>query len=101
MEIMYKVLQTKEFANWLSQIKDLSTYIRLSRRLDKARLGNLGDVKSLSGGLYEMREHFGAGWRMYFVKQENLIILMLGAGDKSTQPADIKNIRQIIKRLEE
>ena len=48
-----------------------------------------------------MREHFGAGWRMYFVKQENLIILMLGAGDKSTQAADIKNIRQIIKRLEE
>jgi len=87
--------------NWLSQIKDLPTYIRLSRRLDKARLGNLGDVKSLSGGLYEMREHFGAGWRMYFVKQENLIILMLGAGDKSTQAADIKNIRQIIKRLEE
>jgi putative addiction module killer protein len=48
---MYKVLETDDFLEWLSGLKDLSTRIRLARRLDKARLGNLGDVKALTDGV--------------------------------------------------
>ena len=85
----------------LSGLKDLSTRIRLARRLDKARLGNLGDVKALNDGVYEMREKFGPGWRMYYVVSGKTIIVMLGGGDKSSQSNDIKLVKKLAKLLED
>lgn len=58
---MYTIKLTPAFEEWLAGIKDKITLIRLARRLDKAQSGNLGDIKSLGGGLFEMREHFGLG----------------------------------------
>ena len=58
-------------------------------RLRKAQLGNLGDVKPVGEGVWEMREFFGPGWRMYYVKRGSVLIVMLGGGDKSSQSADI------------
>jgi putative addiction module killer protein len=65
------------------------TQRRLVTRLRKASLGNLGDVKPVGDGVFEMREHFGPGWRMYFIHRGDVLIVMLGGGDKSTQSADI------------
>lgn len=98
---MYKVLETNNFIEWFSNLKDLSTRIRLARRLDKARLGNLGDVKALTDGIYEMREKFGPGWRMYYVIRGKTIIVMLGGGDKSSQSNDIKMAKKFAKLLED
>ena len=64
-------------------------------RLRKVQLGNLGDVKSVGEGVFEMREHFGAGWRMYYVQRGNVLIVMLGGGDKSTQEADIISAKRL------
>ena len=50
---------------------------------------NLGDVKPVGGGVYEMHEHFGPGWRMYYARRGEVVVLMLGGGVKSTQAADI------------
>jgi len=58
---MLKVYETVNFRNWFSGTKDLSVRIRLARRLERARLGNLGDIKKLSQYLFEMREFFGKG----------------------------------------
>ena len=60
------------------------TRCRLTVRLRKASLGKLGGVKSLGTGVFEMREHFGPGWRMYYVQRGNVLIVMLGGSDKST-----------------
>ena len=98
---MYQVLETDNFLEWLGGLKDLSTRIRLARRLDKARLGNLGDVKALTHGVYEMREKFGPGWRMYYVVRGKTIIVMLGGGDKSSQSNDIKLVKKLAKLLED
>jgi len=98
---MYKVLETDNFLEWLGGLKDLSTRIRLVRRLDKARFGNLGDVKALTDGVYEMREKFGPGWRMYYVVSGKAIIVMLGGGDKSSQSSDIKAAKKLAKLLED
>jgi putative addiction module killer protein len=98
---MYKVLETDHFLEWLGGLKDLSTRIRLARRLDKARLGNLGDVKALTHGVYEMREKFGPGWRMYYVVKGKTIIVMLGGGDKCSQANDIKAAKKLAKLLED
>lgn len=98
---MFKVLETNNFHDWLVALKDLPTRIRLVRRLDKARRGNLGDVKHLSDGVYEMREKFGPGWRMYYLVRGKTIIVMLGGGDKSSQSNDIKAAKKIAKLLED
>ena len=95
------MLETPNFVKWLNGIKDITTQIRLTRRLDKAGRGNLGDVKTLADGLYDMREKFGPGWRMYYVKRGKTIIVMLGGGDKSSQSADIKDAKQLAGLLED
>jgi putative addiction module killer protein len=97
---MYTVKETPEFQDWLESIRDLKTKIRLAKRLVKVRNGILGDVEPVGDGVSEMREHFGPGWRMYFIKQGNVVIVMLGGGDKSSQSADIKAAKKILKTLE-
>ena len=87
--VVFTIRLTDEFAAWLSQIKDRLTKRRLQRRLEKAQLGNLGDVNPVGDGVIEMREFFGPGWRMYYVQRGKTLIVMLGGGDKSTQTADI------------
>ena len=74
---------------------------RLSVRLRKATLGNLGDVKPVGDGVYEMREHFGPGWRMYYAKRGETLIMMLGGGDKGSQENDIATAKQRNSMLEE
>ncbi len=86
---MYSIKPTPEFTAWLSGLKDGLTKRRLATRLRKATLGNLGDVEPVGAGVFEMREHFGPGWRMYYVQRGSVLIVMLGGGDKSTQSADI------------
>jgi putative addiction module killer protein len=48
-----------------------------------------------------MREHFGAGWRMYYVQRNQVVVVMLGGGCKSTQKADIKEVKKLLQSLED
>ena len=98
---MYTVKTLPEFDNWLNGLKDRMTKQRLSVRLRKATLGNLGDVKPVGDGVYEMREHFGPGWRMYCAKRGETLIMMLGGGDKGSQKNDIATARQRNSMLED
>jgi putative addiction module killer protein len=61
----------------------------------------LGDVEPVGEGVSEMREHFGAGWRMYYVMRGNEIVIMLGGGNKSSQSKDINTAKQRAKQLED
>ncbi|MCI5222915.1 MAG: type II toxin-antitoxin system RelE/ParE family toxin [Candidatus Electrothrix sp. AR4] len=98
---MFTVKTLPEFDAWLDGLKDRMTRLRLSRRLDKAQRGNLGDVKSVGGGVFEMREHFGPGWRMYYTQRGDTLILMLGGGSKRSQEADIAKAKQRETTLED
>ena len=98
---MLEIKRTAEFTDWLDRLKDRTTRIRLSRRLDRAAMGNLGDVKSVGEDVYEMREVFGPGWRMYYVRHGAMLVVMLGGGDKSTQSADIDAAKQLARTFEE
>lgn len=86
---MFTIKRTPEFDEWFDGLRDLTTRIRLAVRLDKAQRGILGDVKSVGDGVFEMREFFGPGWRMYYVQRGAVLIIMLGGGDKSSQARDI------------
>ncbi len=98
---MQIIKTTPEFDDWLAGLKDRVARTRLANRLDKVRRGQLGDVKSVGEGIFEMREHFGPGWRMYYVQKGSVLIVMLGGGDKSTQAADIVKAEKIAASLEE
>ena len=98
---MFTVIRTEAFATWLDGLKDRNTRIRLVRRLEKAQVGNLGDVKPVGEGVNEMREHFGPGWRMYYVQRGSVLIVMLGGGDKITQSRDIAAAKRLAATLEE
>lgn len=74
---------------------------RLVARLRKAQLGNLGDIAPVGGGVREMREHFGPGWRIYYVQRGAELIVLLGGGDKSSQSADITAAKRLAETLED
>ncbi|WP_018914792.1 type II toxin-antitoxin system RelE/ParE family toxin [Thiomonas sp. FB-6] len=97
----YTLKLTNEFSCWIRGLKDALTRQRLSKRLRKAQLGNLGDVESVGEGVFEMREHFGPGWRMYYVHRDQTLLVMLGGGEKSSQQTDIRRAIALAKSLED
>ena len=99
--MIYTVKRLEDFSDWLNGLKDGLTRQRLNKRLRKAQLGNLGDVAPVGECVYEMREHFGPGWRMYYAKRGDVFIVMLGGGDKSTQQADINRAIDLANSLED
>ncbi len=98
---MIEIKRTPEFDRWFNGLKDVTTKMRLVTRLKKVSRGNLGDVQSVGEGVSEMREHFGKGWRMYFVQRGSILVVMLGGGDKSTQARDIVKAIALSKTLED
>jgi len=97
---MFTIKRTDEFNDWLKGLRDGMTQRRLVKRLRKATLGNLGDVKTVGDGIFEMREHFGPGWRMYYIQRGSVLIIMLGGVDKSTQTADITKAVKLAATIE-
>ncbi len=98
---MFSIKRTNEFNDWLNGIRDGMTQRRLIKRLRKATLGNLGDAKPVGDGVFEMRENFGPGWRMYYIQRGSILIVMLGGGNKSTQAADIAKAVKLAAMIEE
>jgi putative addiction module killer protein len=97
---MLTVIQTENFQEWLDDLKDMRAQVRITTRLRMAELGNLGDWKSVGDGVSEMRVDVGPGYRLYFTRRQNVLIIMLAGGDKSTQSRDIKRAQQMLKNLE-
>ena len=73
---------------------------RVLARLDSARLGNLGDVRSVGGGVSEMRVDVGAGYRVYFTRRERVLIVLLCGGDKATRIKDIARAKRMVHAIE-
>ncbi len=97
---MFAVRQTQEFQDWLDGLKDFKAQLRIVARLRLAEAGNLGDWKPIGGEISEMRIAFGPGYRLYFTKRQNVLVVMLAGGDKSTQARDIKRAQKILQQLE-
>ena len=98
---MFVITRTDTFSNWLEGLKDRITRQRLNARLRKALLGNLGDVKPVGNGVFEMREQFGQGWRMYYVQRDVVLIMMLGGGEKASQTAGICKAVKVAATIED
>ena len=94
---MYKILETSNFSNWLTKLKDIQGKVSILRRIKRLNVGNFGDFKYLESNIYELRITTGPGYRVYYTKKEEKIILLLIGGDKSTQQKDIKKAKTILK----
>ena len=97
---MFTVRQTQEFQDWLDALRDIRAQVRIAARLRLAEAGNLGDWKPVGGDVSEMRVDVGPGYRLYFTRRGSILVVMLAAGDKSTQARDIKRAQRILKFLE-
>jgi putative addiction module killer protein len=97
---VYTVLQTDEFQAWLDELTDIRAQIRIAARLRLVEAGSLGDWASVGGLVSELRIDFGPGYRLYFTRRGNLLIVMLAGGDKSSQKRDIKRAQRIASSLE-
>lgn len=82
------------FKEWLCFLTDANAMARVQVRLDRLRMGNFGEVRSLGRGLSELRIDIGPGYRVYFIIERRRTILLLCGGDKATQPRDIRRARE-------
>ena len=98
---MKQILTTDTFDGWFAGLRDFRAKVRIQTRIDRASLGNFGDSEPVGEGVFEMREHFGPGWRMYYVQRGVTLIVMLGGGDKSKQAADIAHAVKLAATIEE
>lgn len=91
--------QTPQFLAWIKSIPDISTQVRLVRRIDRLTSGLMGDVKSVGGGVFELRESFGPGWRIYFSRLEAETLVLLWGGTKRNQASDIEVAKKLWRSL--
>lgn len=87
----------RPFDEWLDDLGDKATLARVAARLNRVALGNLGDVKSVGGGVNELRLAFGSGYRIYFAQDGDRIVLLLCGGDKGSQPRDIRAAKRYLE----
>ncbi len=82
------------------KLKDTKGKVSILRRIDRMKLGNFGDYKSVGNNISELRITIGPGYRVYYTQKGDEIIILLIAGDKSTQSDDIKKANKILKELD-
>jgi putative addiction module killer protein len=97
---MIEVRQTARFTTWLASLRDQRARARILKRLDRAKVGNLGDVAPVGEGVSEMRIFYGPGYRVYFVQRGETVIVLLCGGDKSTQNDDIATAKGLAKETD-
>jgi putative addiction module killer protein len=92
---MNEIKQTDDFRSWRKKLKDERLRGLIASRLDRLAFGHSGDVEPVGQGISELRIHYGPGYRIYFCKRGRTTIVLLCAGDKSTQTKDIKKAKRL------
>ena len=90
-----KIRKTQIFETWLTKIKDNKTQAIINMHVDRLSKGYSYDCKPIGKGISELRIHYSKGFRIYYKKQNQEIIILLCAGDKSTQEKDIQQAYKI------
>jgi putative addiction module killer protein len=96
---MIQIRQTDAFAAWFAGLRDHHARARIAVRIRRLSLGNPGDVKAVGGGVSEMRIDYGPGFRVYFVRRGDVVIVLLCGGDKRTQDRDIARAVELARAL--
>jgi putative addiction module killer protein len=97
--IMIEIRKTEVFAKWLDGLHDIRARARILVRIERLAAGNPGDVKSMGEGVSELRIDYGPGYRVYYKRQGQKVVILLTGGDKSTQAKDIKTALRLARNL--
>ena len=97
---MIEILQTEYYVKWFEKLKDRKARAKITIRIRRVSLGNLGDVKPVGEGISELRVDYGPGYRIYFTQKGNQLIILLVGGNKTTQANDIKKAKKIALEIE-
>lgn len=92
---MFELKQTGAFRNWWTKLKDERARGVIAARLDRLAYGLSGDVEPVGDGISELRIHYGPGYRVYFHRRGQLVIVLLCGGNKSTQAKDIRTAKRL------
>jgi len=98
---MFELKQTETFRKWRTKLKDERAKALIASRLDRLAYGHVGDVAPVGEGISELRIHYGPGYRIYFQRRGNTVIILLCGGDKGSQAADIKTARRLVDEWSE
>lgn len=82
------------FTEWLRGVRDGTTRGRIRRRITRVRLGNFGDARSVGEGVQELRIHFGPGYRIYFGREGDAVVVLICGGDKGSQDRDVRRAQE-------
>ena len=97
---MLEVLRTTEFIEWLTGLRDIQARARIAKRIDRIAQGNLGDAKPVGDGVGELRFDFGPGYRIYYARRGNVVVMLLCGGDKDSQARDIERAKNMAREIE-
>ena len=95
------IKQTDTFSRWLTKLKDIQAKVSILRRIERVKEGNFGDYKSICADVSELRITTGPGYRIYYTKKDDEIVILLVGGDKSTQSKDIQKAKQLAEELQD
>ncbi len=95
--LLYRRGESAPFSEWLASLRDARAIAIVRARINRVRLGNFGDCKSVGSGVEELRIDFGSGYRIYFGRQGSLVVVLLCGGDKRTQARDIMTAQRYWK----
>jgi putative addiction module killer protein len=93
------VLRTDEFDAWLRGLRDPVARARVLVRVKRLSFGNPGDAKAVGAGISEMRVPYGRGYRVYYSRVGERVVVLLVGGDKSTQDRDIERAKTLAAGL--
>ena len=91
--------KTDIFVQWMDELRDIRARARIQARIERLAAGNPGDVKPVGDGVSELRIDYGPGYRVYFTRRGNEVVILLAGGDKSTQDTDIKIAQGLARNL--
>ena len=98
---MIEIRKTDLFAQWIDNLNDIRARARIQVRIERLAAGNPGDVEPVGEGVSELRINYGPGYRVYFKRRGQELIILLAGGDKSTQAKDIKSALRLARNLKE
>ncbi|HEX7887013.1 MAG TPA: type II toxin-antitoxin system RelE/ParE family toxin [Phenylobacterium sp.] len=98
---MVELRQTETFRKWWTRLKDNRALGVIFARLDRLAYGHAGDAESVGEGISELRIHYGPGYRVYFQRRGDALVILLCGGDKSTQAKDIKTAKRLAETWSE
>lgn len=84
---------TEPVTDWLQSLRDKQAQAKVRIRLKRLEAGIFGDCEPVGDGVLELREHLGAGYRVYFGRHGQRIVILLCGGTKKTQSTDIKTAK--------